>query len=149
MWENLLYLVEMKANDAPKANVGLVDYGKSPALNVRLARTALFGDNAIQQADQWFAALPKPLSIETGSLSIIPPGIPTSDKQQIAFITAESDRPLSQSDIDHITQTDHAAVVVARIEYYDLEGNLYWSDICQFRLATGAIASCHTHNEMH
>ena len=98
-------------------------------------------------ADRWFAVLGDRLT-GSGSVMIVPPGIPPPSVQT-TFTSAASARPLTKDEADYVLKTDFSMVVAVRIEYYDRTGNVYWSDMCNFRLATGAIAICSKHNEIH
>jgi hypothetical protein len=101
----------------------------------------------MNQADSWFAKHgDKPLT--GGSVGIAPPGIPPNPETAPSWTSALSDRIPSQDEVDYILKTDKSVVVVVRIEYLDTGGNFYRSDMCSYRLATGAIAACLKHNEI-
>jgi hypothetical protein len=67
--------------------------------------------------------------------SQLPPG-----KSNFFTLTA---RDVSKQDFDEAMTHDDWVVVAGTFWYYDFAGNLYTSDFCGTRLATGAIGNCH------
>ncbi|MDX6531258.1 MAG: hypothetical protein QOH41_3548 [Blastocatellia bacterium] len=148
VWSAFFKLFDIEPGKKLTANVGFVNYGKSPAVEFRSAVSIFHGQNALYQADLWFRGFGnKPMPHGLGSVIIIPPGIPAPD-QQIAFTTAQSDNELSPAEAAYILDTDYAVVFVARLEYFDITGTFYRTDICRFRFRTTAIGGCDKHNEI-
>ena len=101
----------------------------------------------MKQADFWFAKLHNK-RLSEGSVSIIPPQIPSDPEKAPGFLTAFSDKILTKDEVDYILKTDRSAVVVAHLEYFDLAGYFYQTNICAYNLHTGAIADCEQHNDI-
>jgi hypothetical protein len=101
------------------------------------------------EADKWFANLGFNRDPESGSRSIMPPAPPSDPEKGPGGNTmAVSDNIPTVDDIAYIAKHDYAVVYVARIEYFDTSGNSYYSDMCWFRMITGAMGRCHKHNSI-
>jgi hypothetical protein len=109
-----------------------VNYGKTPAMHVRRAGDILHGDNALTQADEWFK---KPARWAEGE-----------------GLLMQGDKPVTTIVPSSIPNGDQNAqyAVVMHIEYADIFGNPYWSDVCWWKaLPNAAITRCLKHNEIH
>jgi hypothetical protein len=163
--------ISIQAGQRMWANISLIDYGKSPALKLRIVGKIFIGTTAKQDADQWFAIFgDKSFSDPEQSEIVVPPGIPppipTPAAPQVptkpgmpepepstfgggGYFTVMSDKVLGQPDVNYILSTEESAVIVARLQYFDGFGNLYYSNICMSRFTSGAVPSCSKHNEIH
>jgi hypothetical protein len=122
-------------------NIQYSNYGRSPALDVKLCTHLGYGSSIL--------SVIKPVPIaecfkergSTNSSSIIPPG-------WIGYTTAGDGTILGQPDINAITQYDGGLAVVGIFEYKDREGNSYSTTFCSFRFRNGAMGSCDKYNEI-
>jgi hypothetical protein len=143
--------VHIVANEAMWINIAWVNHGKSPAVKAMGTGKIFLGKNAMQEADKWFN------SLGTGQLpsqpiaeTIIPPGIPSDlEKPLGGYSTILTDHPLKQDEVDYILNNEEPVAMVLRMQYYDLFGNRYWSDLCLSRYRLGSYPHCTLHNEMH
>lgn len=120
-----------------------VNYGRSPAINT-IGRTDVFnGMNALSQANDFFAKLPKRFVRNVGSQGIVGPNAPA------VFSSIRSHGVITPAEVTFITTHDLAVAVVGRLQYEDLSGNTYYTDFCYSTFVTGAITYCPTHNEIH
>jgi hypothetical protein len=144
--------VHIVANERMWVNFNWVNYGKSPAVRSRGKWCIFIGANAMQQADEWFAALgDKPFTEDGEKESIVPPGIPSDPEKKFpgTFSTAQTDHSLKPEEAYYILHTDWPIAIVLRKQYYDLAGNRYWTDACFSRFESGAFPACGKHNEIH
>jgi hypothetical protein len=159
------------------ANIELADFGKAPALKVRVGGVIFVGPNAKQDTDVWFNGLADKLFTDPDQSEIVvPPGIPSvfqNEPKPIpvkpinakresrpepapsggfvggGYVTIMSIKALTQPDVDYILDHDESAIIAMRLQYFDAFGNRYWSNVCLSRFTTGAIPSCPHHNEIH
>jgi len=118
------------------------NFGKSPALHIERAGWIFSGNDAVQQADDWFRQLgDKPLP-EQGSFigeSTLMQGEPP-----VANLLPGKNRGAS---------LDAPYVVAMRVQYFDAFGNRYWSDICFWPpfsdMSQNISNRCMNHNEIH
>jgi hypothetical protein len=149
----------IKVGEKMWANIHTADYGKSPAIDVKITGKIFIGPTARKDAYQWFDVLgDRVLNSPDDSVTVIPPGIPTPlTKDTIestafgagGFFTIFSDNVLTQPDVDYITSNDATAVMVVHLQYFDGFGNRYWSNICVARLKNENVIQCPKHNDMH
>jgi hypothetical protein len=143
-----------------EARASMGNFGKSPALHVIEAGEILTGDDPLKQADEWFQKMGTPLKKTY-----------QSDKgvYQLQNTIGVPERNIMQGEtapFDAVQIKDRSkdipphppAIIVGRIEYYDIGGNPYSTDICFMAVAinnpdgtpnTVAIPKCLTHNEIH
>jgi hypothetical protein len=143
--------VHIAANEAMWINIAWVNHGKSPAVRAMCTGKIFVGKDAMQEADKWFASLGTgQLPSQPTAETIIPPGIPSDlDKPLGGYSTILTDHPLKQEEVDYILNTEEPVAMVLRMQYYDLFGNRYWSDLCLSRYKLGSYPHCTLHNEMH
>ena len=118
-----------------------VNYGQSPSVQQRLNAKIFVGSGAVSSMERYFTTLPERL---TGPVGVFPTGeqaTPTrySDVRSDTIVSAEEHR--------FMLENDRGFIVAGRIEYEDFPGNFYRADFCFWRLKTGAIAHCLTHND--
>ena len=65
------------------------------------------------------------------------------------YSTILSDNALKPEDVNYVLHTDEPVAMVLRMQYYDLAGNRYWSDLCLSRFILGSFPHCVRHNELH
>lgn len=145
------FIISNVAPRAPKvgasleARVSMINYGKTPALQVGTYATVLIGPDALKQADRWFAN-DRQQKFDTSIGNIIPPGIPVGLSREIPI---SSIKKLTPEDMETLISQDNQAVFVARHLYFDTAGNSFGTDSC-YRLLKGWVtAFCERHNEMH
>jgi len=173
LWDtNTTPQIDIEAGKRMWVNIEMVDFGKSPALKVKIAGKIFVGPTAKADAYQWFEVLGnKPLTDPEQSETVVMPGIPSVFPPKLkeeanksvdgkpkaislggfgggGFFTLWSDGVLIQSDVDYILNTEESAVVVARLQYFDSFGNRHWSDLCMSRFTNGNIPHCARHNEV-
>src|SRR5260370_5199050 len=143
--------IHIVANERMWTNIHWVNYGKSPAVRTSATGKIFVGPTAMQDADQWFAALGNgPLIAQPGEEIIIAPGIPSDlDKPAGGYSTILTDDALKQDEIDHMQHTSYSVAMALRIQYYAMHGHRYWSDLCFSRYEVGSFPYCNRHNEMH
>jgi hypothetical protein len=64
------------------------------------------------------------------------------------YITALSREIFTEDDDTYIRKTDYGLMLLIYIEYFDINGTMYSTEICQGRLQTGAMANCKEHNKI-
>jgi hypothetical protein len=149
--------VKIEAGQKMWINISLINFGKAPALRSKGVAKIFFGNNALQDADEWFAALgEKPLPDDPSDTGIVvPPGIPSGEiTTKSAFggggyFTPMSDKVLTQEDVNYILHSNEAVAIVVHIQYFDAYNTRYWSNFCLSRFDTGTYPHCKRHNEMH
>jgi hypothetical protein len=139
-------------NDRISMDISWINFGKQPAIRVKAAGKIFVGPQALQDADAWFGGLgygrPFPKSVD--GETVIPPGIPPNpDKPFMEFSTLYSDEAITQEQANYVLGNDFPIAIVARIQYSDASGTLYWSDLCISRAKSGSFPHCFKHNEMH
>jgi hypothetical protein len=119
-------------------NIHFTNYGRSPAVRLLIQAQVVFGpDSEKKIRSNVFQRIHTPEHAEQGK--ILPPG----DKN---FTTAQSDEVLTTGDVDYIKTHDAGMVMLIHVEYFDMSGIEYNTEICMFRLITGAVANCDVHN---
>jgi hypothetical protein len=132
-------------NEPFRWDIHYSNYGRSPALNVRRCVRAAYGPKGFA-----FLASMKEPSLDDkecadaqrmpfASVSVTPPGFP-------GYSTSQATDPLTQHDIDSITNTEAGAYVWGIIGYEDASGHSYESVFCSFRFKSGAIGDCPKYN---
>jgi hypothetical protein len=145
--------ITIKAGEKMWANIQMVDYGKAPALRCRSTGKIFIGPTAKSEADQWFADQGARYITQPNQTEFpIPPGIPSlmelgrskdiSESTEPTgkfenkfsggfggggYTTIMNDNILTQPDVDYILNTEQAAVMVLRMQYFDGFGNFYYS----------------------
>jgi hypothetical protein len=137
----------------------LMNFGNSPAMHFIGAGEVIpgYGPDLEKRADDWFSAiglpLKKPFDPYVG-MWIMENGIGELE----STIMQGQREPFSIAQNKEISVSPKLpAVVVARVQYQDESGNLYWTDACYYLplgfQATGAIPyptpQCARHNEVH
>ena len=133
------------------------NYGRSPAVNFTIRSRLFHGPGAMHDASRWLMSLPHPLKPGSANGTLPPGGPPPSQPGQPqpgvgvgqGFSSVHSLLPLTKENVDYIFGHDWSIVVIGRLQYRDLPGNLYWTDFCASIFLTGAINLCPEHNEIH
>ena len=149
--------VKIVAGQRMWINISLINFGRAPALKDRGIARIFIGENAIHDADLWFAAYgEKALPNDPNDTGIVvPPGIPSGEiTEKSAFggggyFTAMSDKVLTQDDANYILHSNETVAIVVHTEYFDAYGTRYWSNFCLSRFDTGVFPNCQRHNEIH
>jgi hypothetical protein len=111
---------------------------------MRLTGKIFHGPNAMHDADRWFVKADNTILPEVGSEIIIPPGAEFDPLKKAAI---ESDEPLQPEEVGN--DMSLSAVAVVHLQYFDISGNFYWTDLCWFRTTDRLMAKCDHHNEIH
>jgi hypothetical protein len=121
-------------------HVAYGNFGKSPAVAAVLHTQVVFGQDAHKKIrpDLFSSRRNAPNRKNIGT--IIPPGDMTG------YTTAESAEILSPDDLTFIRNNNAGIALLMYVEYFDTAGNEYHSEICFYRLKTGAITSCDLRN---
>ncbi|MEG9431814.1 hypothetical protein [Terriglobus sp. ADX1] len=141
-------------------NVGLTNYGKSPALHKVSQDRVFLGDAAEQNLDKFFDTLTPSQTIPpTGSDVTIPSNASaTCPKEEDGAVGASDFSCVfstvspqdTVSELEAAIQMKRRKVFIAgRIYYQDMSGNAYRTDYCFSPLGNGAISACPKHNEVH
>jgi|SRR5882672_3968418 len=143
--------VPIQVNHKLEADLHFVNYGKSPALKMAMNGHIFHGSNAQALAYAWLDEMEKkPLGelsrISDKSVSVIPPVIPSDPRRSPDYTTLESDKELTEDEFEFIKGNDFSFFVVSFLEYKDLSGNIYQTEICASHLKTGAMLNCNVHN---
>lgn len=104
-----------------------LNYGKSPAHNVRFFAVVLSGANADE--------MPRPLAPFVGPGVPLPPG-------QTDLATAISRKRISRETFTGLEHQQNAILTYGVIKYEDADGNEYESGFCFHNLATAAVMFC-------
>lgn len=137
-------------------NIFLINFGKSPALKLRGIAKVFIGDDALDNADRWFAANGEkalPDNPQDAGI-VVPPGLPSGERGAKSafsgggFFTVLSDNVLTQDNVNYILSTNEKIAIVVHTEYFDAYGKRYWSNLCLSRYNSGAYPHCSKHNEM-
>ncbi|MGB6386170.1 MAG: hypothetical protein WBE52_11525 [Terriglobales bacterium] len=140
------------------ADIYLMDFGKSPAINERGMAAVFVGKLSLAKADNWFKERDKSrLTVKDAPAAILPPGIPSNPLQTQAVERTHSDA-IPVADFNAALATDDGLVIVARFEYFDGSGeSFYRSDMCWTRKVRGidkvgnpigGLVSCEKHNQV-
>jgi hypothetical protein len=108
-------------------NLQFMNYGRSPAHDVRFTVTTLAGEGAIVRA----RTIP-PLN-QFGSP--MPPG-------KVNFSTGVSREVVSRAEFTRLMGLDDALVMFGRFHYTDIAGTPYETTFCLRHLRTGAVSFC-------
>ncbi|HLK03758.1 MAG TPA: hypothetical protein VKT53_04890 [Candidatus Acidoferrum sp.] len=110
------------------------NYGRSPAIGVRLRAQTIFGTNSrFKIRNDLYDGLHDGPNDRGGS--VMPP-------QDPAYSTGFSVEILSEEDVKQIPQHDDGIALLAYFEYFDVRGNLYHTRFCTFRFKSGAFGEC-------
>ncbi|HEX3740411.1 MAG TPA: hypothetical protein VHV29_11965 [Terriglobales bacterium] len=118
-------------------NVYYKNFGKSPAIHVRVRMFLATGQDAMNKV-KYIPETP----MSAGS-DIRPPNGPAS------FATGEFRQVLSDADIQRLYDTQNGIVVYGRVDYSGTDGTRYWSLFCMGRQKNTGIVWCKSHNEIH
>jgi hypothetical protein len=138
--------IRIAENQKLYVSIAIVNYGKSPALHVRIARKIFVGQDSIQQASRWFDGFKDGTTKYIEGEGLIPPGIPQDPSKAFGYETAFSDDPLTRDNLNYISTTEKSFAVVFRFAYEDSFGGNFWSEACYQRQLNGAMAHCEKHN---
>ena len=131
--------------------VVLVNFGKTPAQRVSATGKVFFGPNAIKNTYDWISSVPNPLpptdGTEVRSQTVIPQGIPPRDTTGSWIFY--SDQGVLTRDAQYIGAHLSSVVLSLRVQYFDVFGRRYWSDICYVSDVRGTYGDCDRHNEVH
>lgn len=126
----------VRSNEKFVWNIDLLNYGKSPALNVRSCILGEWGTSAPSHINDLPPNLDGTECVTAISPSlVIPPG---GDM----FTSAGAGMIFTQKQAEIINSMDYGLVLHGISDYSDSSGNIYESAFCLSRLATGAVASC-------
>jgi hypothetical protein len=114
--------------------VHFANFGKTPALNVVVDKHVEVGADAFQKV-KWHEMPPQ-------SPAVLPSGADF-------FTTAFSPNTMTNDYAKAESFSDRHVVVFGHLEYSGLDGAEYWSEFCFYRLSSGAVSSCPSHNDMH
>ena len=146
--------------DIQSLAVGAFDYknfGKGPALPVKIATWIFTGSDEVSQVDRWFSQMgDQPLTEATTAM----PGTTGPDGKPIASTQSENiEMPGQEIRAFRLGPTANPdlqmSLLAARIEYQNVGGNRYWTDTC-WRIARGVpgppdgelAARCDGHNNV-
>ena len=107
------------------------NYGKTPALNVRIDRHLEVGPDAFTKI-HWSA-------IGEAGVMVAP--------SQDGFVAAVS-KTLPERDYQSARAANRQIVVFGHIDYEGLDGVPYWTEFCFFKIANGPLSFCPSHNLM-
>ena len=147
IWNDALDFFVPAIHQPLRFRVHVANFGKSPAVRVKHSSVIFHGPTALKQADQWFDHFKNNLIIG-GSETIMPPYVPQDPRTNGDGIDVWSQDSLDEAAVNYVLQNDFGEIIVARIEYYDLSGNFYWSHLCIQRYKSNALGNC-KHNAMH
>jgi len=153
VWPAVIEEVPMKVGQAGKADIYFVNYGKKPALDIRLAVKILVStetESAFQKADVWFSKYHERSKLGYGSQIILPQGIPPDPRATPnSYSTADTDKiPPTEDAVNLIQNTNFSYAIVGVVSYFDIEGRTYRTEFCRSHFATGAAPWCPKHNEI-
>jgi len=151
VWLSSADYLPMQPGSKVQVNEWFINYGKSPAIHIRTRGKVFIGNDAFDKASKWFDSLPQPLPkpSDVGSLSVLPQQIPADPRNTNLYFTNESDEWVSKLNIDFLLGNSFVVVSTSRVQYEDVQGNIYYSDVCSFRFQNGSIGHCTHHNEVH
>lgn len=129
---------QFRAGEIGTWNVTFSNYGRSPAFNERQCMGMTYGPMALAlvTAPTFRACGTRNLSNSRG---VLPPSF-------AGFTTVVTIAPLSQQQLNVLESIDGAFVVTGIFEYEDRDGHAFRTTFCSYRLATGAVATCHDYN---
>jgi hypothetical protein len=133
-------------NSPIRVNMYSGNPGKSPAVEVHGDGRIFLGDDALKQADTWFAA--ENLRPDNKKGVVIPPSVSASNHADAIHATLSTGRVIGADEFKAITAKDFSIVVVYREMYQDTFGNTYKTDVCFAYLVSNAIADCPKHNRI-
>jgi hypothetical protein len=125
-----------------QVGIEYTNFGKSPALHVRSVDQVFGGLDQMTKVDSWFVGLgngPLPKSYQGVEL---PETIAMQSEKKGSLVGG----------INDVSNPNDTYVAVMRIEYFDVSGSRYWTDICWMHIGNSqppAFARCMTHNEIH
>lgn len=115
-------------------DVHIVNYGKTPAIQMKSSRRMILGPHASKYV--------LPFSATNAPAVIVPP----NDRN--TFLSVLSDEAITEERRNFLVSSDDTIMAFGVIDYYDIGGTHYQTDWCLTRLATGATAFCEQHNEV-
>lgn len=127
-----------------QAQMTLINYGKTVALNTVTRGAVFMGAKAMIDADAWFS----PFEIPKGKSPVgspIPPGIPTQINRE-QFVRFKTERNMEITDGKLIADRDGIVVIVARIQYQSTTGDTHHTDACYALSNRWEATLCPTHN---
>ncbi|HXM61835.1 MAG TPA: hypothetical protein VN950_13340 [Terriglobales bacterium] len=123
-------------------DIFLVNYGKTPALNVVFCQEVLIGKGPLTQNERLTNTdFPAGCNDPTNqSLPSIKPGvIPQGEK---ISTTDTPSHPYEPEMLDLVKSTDDSMAIGGRIDYDNVTGDHYVSFFCALRYASGAMHTC-------
>jgi hypothetical protein len=134
-------------------SMGLANFGKSPALHVTKVWDVLAGGQPLDHADRWFEKLILPIKVIPSPRQLGVYLLPTNDVLIEESIMQGEKSQLGGLEPSAGIEANSPYLIVARIQYRDTLGNLYWSDLCLMPGPTTPAGlqyiPCLSHNEIH
>lgn len=124
-------------------DIRVINYGKTPSVNTTTVAKLWIGKNALSSADAFFN---DPSSNPSEITSFV---MPPDHRGDYGYSSILSDSALSDEDVVRMKSSDDVVVLAGRTWYRDIFGDIHRTDFCRRTLATGAIAACVRHNEIH
>jgi hypothetical protein len=132
---------ELKPGQHVRWGIFYGNHGKSPAMHVRARAQIVFGEDREKRIDpNLFNPIHTQYQPPVGAV-IFPGDVRT-------YITALSREIFTEDDDIYIRKTDYGLMLLIYIEYFDINGTMYSTEICRGRLQTGAMANCEEHNKI-
>jgi hypothetical protein len=123
-------------------NVYLINYGKSPAVNVYSCYHFSASDNAALLRKSVSENVPESGCSAPDSQSEIGGIIPPGPKENGVFKTISPHRAFSPEELSVIENSDDLIAISGFIRYEDFAGNTYRTTFCGMRYASGAVHDC-------
>jgi hypothetical protein len=133
------------------AEVFGVNYGKSPAVHALGVGGVFFGPQALTEAYGFFDRMGNTRLTPNDHRSefTVPPGVSATEASDGGgFTSLHTNVVITQEQADWLSRNDFSVVFANRMQYQDIGGNVYQTDTCMTRLASGAIAQCPKHNDI-
>jgi len=118
---------EMKLGEKAAWTFYFINYGKAPAKGLKFRTKLMIGGyypaKQPKEITELFGRIHPPGTEDVGT--IVSPGDATN------FGTAFSDAPVRQQDIKYAEDYDAGMLMFIYFEYFDLDGNMYSSEVCR------------------
>jgi hypothetical protein len=130
------------AAEKPHYSVVISNTGRTPALELTARMTGFIGPSSLPSDEAYSKALDElsKLHRESESVGTLPAG-------QTAEEDTDSPVPLTQADVDHLSEGKTLLYIFAEVSYKDIFRQLHHTEICAFyQPASKAFSACHGHN---
>ncbi len=131
------------AGEKPHYSVVISNSGRTPALEMIARMTGLIGPSTLPSNEARSKALDElsRLHSESASVGTLPAG-------QTVEEDADAPAPLTQADVDQLTQGKTLLYIFADVSYKDIFRQPHHTEICAFyQPASKAFSACHEHNK--